>query len=163
MPRQRVRPVALSLAPMSLALGRLSGAAEVLLAPHHSLAFSGNVIVVQVDRGGRDSLVSEGFGFASTASSSVGVELGYHGWWQAHDSLRGPFFGPSLLLGSTTQASVGDPAHAQTYWGIAFDVGAQEVLGGGFTFGGGAGLGIVKMGEAIAAFPRFLLQIGWSP
>ena len=157
------RPIALTLDPIPLVLGRLSANAEVLLSPHHAIVGSPNLLIFQLDRGGRYSLTSEGFGFASPTSGGFGIELGYHYWWQAHDSLRGPFFGPSLLLGATTQASVGDPSHAQGYWGFAFDVGGQEVFLGGFTIGGGAGLGIVKMADATALFPRLLVQVGWSP
>ncbi len=144
--------------------GRLSAAAEISLTRHHALVVAPNLLLVQVDRGGRDSLVSEGFGFASTASSSVGIELGYHYWWAAwpaQESLRGLFLGPSLLLGDTSQSSV-DPSHAQGYWGVACDVGTQEVFSGGFTIGAGAGLGFVRMAGATAFFPRLLLQIGWS-
>ena len=132
-----------------------------MLAPHHALVVSPNLLLAQVDRGGRYSLVSEGFGFASSASSSFGVELGYHYWWPSRESLRGLFLGPSLLLGDTSESSV-DPSHAQGYWGVACDAGAQEVFAGGFTIGGGAGLGVVRMAGATALFPRFLLQIGWS-
>jgi len=158
----RRRPVALTLSPLPLAWGRLSAAAEVLIAPHHALVASPNLLFVEIDRGGRSSFVSEGFGFASTTSSSVGVELGYHYWSHARDSLRGPFFGPSILVGDTSQSTV-DPSHAQGYWGLALDGGGQEVFPGGFTLGGGAGLGFVRMAGATAVFPRVLIQIGWSP
>ncbi len=70
--------------------------------------------------------------------------------------------GPALLLGSTTDATVGDPTHAQSYWGIAFDVGWQEVIPGGFTAGVGAGLEVVRMAGTGGVVPRFLLQLGWS-
>jgi hypothetical protein len=114
-----------------------------------------------VDRGGRYNLVSEGFGFASSSSGGFGIELGYHFWSQSQRSLRGPFLGPSVLLGTTTQSSI-DPSRAQGYWGFACDVGGQEVFPGGFTIGGGGGLGVVTMAGATALFPRALLQIGWS-
>jgi hypothetical protein len=156
------RVLALTLNPMALILGRLSGNLEWALAPHHALVVSPNVIVAQVSRGGRNSLVSQAYGFVTPGSSSVGLELGYHYWWHRRPALRGVFFGPSLLLGSTTEASTGDPSHAQTYAGAAFDVGAQEVIAGGFTIGGGAGLGFVRMADSTVLFPRFLLQLGWS-
>jgi hypothetical protein len=158
----RSRSIALTLDPLPLILGRLSGSAELLLLPHHSLVASPNLLFFQVDRGGRYNLASEGFGFATQTSLSLGIELGYHYWWQSHDSLRGSFLGPSLLLGTTTQASVGDPSRAQGYWGFAFDVGWQEVLLSGFTFGGGVGLGIARMADATVLFPRVLAQLGWS-
>jgi hypothetical protein len=153
---------AVTLDPLPLIGARLSGNVEVLLAPHHSIIASPNVLFMQADRGGRFSFVSEGLGFAARTSGGFGIELGYHYYWRAYRLLHGPFFGPSLLLGSTTEASVGDPSHAQGYWGLAFDVGWQEVFAGGFTMGGGLGLGLVGMAGATAVFPRVLVQVGWS-
>jgi len=155
-------PVAVTLNPAALFWGRLSANVEVQLAPHHSLVASPNALIFDEDRGGPNSALSQGFGFASPTSSSLGVELGYHYWWRWRRTLSGPFFGPSLLLGSTTNANVGDPRAGQTYWGFAFDVGEQEVLPGGFTIGFGLGLGVARMANWTAAFPRFLFQIGWS-
>lgn len=154
-------PVAITLNPLPLVWGRLSGNLEVELAPHHSLVASPNLLIFNEDRGAPHAL-SNGFGFASPASNGVGIELGYHYWLHWAPSLRGPFLGPSLLLGSTSNATVGDPSSAQWYWGLAFDVGVQEVLNGGFTIGGGLGLGFVRMAGSDAVFPRVLLQIGWS-
>lgn len=156
------RPVAVTLNPLALLYGRLSANVEVLLAPHSSLVASPNALVAQTDRGGPNSALSEGLGFASHTSNGFGVELGYHYWWTERRTLRGPFLGPSLLFGSTTDATVGDPTHAQGYWGLAFDFGEQEVFPGGFTIAGGIGLGLLRMAGAGAVFPRFLLQIGWS-
>ncbi len=156
------RLIALTLAPVPLVFGRVSGNLELLFAPHHALILSPNVLAFQIDRGPSPGLVSNGFGFATRTSSSFGVELGYHFWWRGHDSLRGPFLGPSFLLGTTSQSSV-DPSRSLGYWGAAFDVGAQEVLPGGFTLGGGGGLGVIRMLNTTAAFPRILFQIGWSP
>lgn len=154
-------PVAITLNPVPLFWGRLSGNLEVEIAPHHSLVVSPNLLVFNENRGAPRPL-SNGFGFASPTSNGVGVEGGYHYWWRWARSLRGPFFGPSLLVGSTGSATVGDPSHAQAYWGFAFDVGAQEVLYGGFTIGGGLGIGVIRMAGSEAFFPRVLLQIGWS-
>jgi hypothetical protein len=151
-----------TLNPLDLALGRLSVNGEILLAPHHAVIASPNLLFLHVDRGGRYNLASEGLGFATRSSTGIGIELGYHYFWYWQRSLRGPFFGPSLLLGGTTDATVGDPSHMQAYWGLALDVGEQEVLPGGFTIGAGIGLGLVNMADATAVFPRLLLQIGWS-
>ncbi|HTB73244.1 MAG TPA: hypothetical protein VK762_08360 [Polyangiaceae bacterium] len=155
-------PVAVTLNPLGLFRGRLSANLEVQLEPHHSLFVSPNVLVFHTDRGDADNLISEGFGFATPTSSSIGVEFGYHYWWHWARALRGPYFGPALLLGSTTDASVGDPTHAQSYWGLAFDTGWQEVLPGGFTAGIGLGLELVRMAGTGAVVPRLLLQLGWS-
>jgi hypothetical protein len=154
--------VALTIDPAPLVFGRLSGNVEFLVVPHHALVVSPNALFFPIDRGGRFSLLSEGFGFATRDSASFGLELGYHFWWRGRDALRGPYAGPSLLVGTTTQSSV-DPSRALGYWGAAFDVGVQEVVRGGFTVGGGAGLGLVHMSASTAVFPRVLLQIGWSP
>lgn len=154
--------MAITVSPLALVLGRLSGTFEVQLAPHHSLFASPNVLIFDVDRGGRNNLVSQGTGFASSSSSSLGLELGYHYWWRWARSLTGPFIGPALLLGSTSNANVGNPANAQTYWGLALDVGGQHVFPGGFTLGGGVGLAYAHMADANAVYPRVLLQMGWS-
>ena len=156
------KPVALTLNPLDLVVGRLSGNLEVQLAPHHSLGASPNAIIFGLDRGGRYNLESQALGFASHASNGFGIELGYHYWWRWSRSLRGPFIGPSFLLGSTDHAVVGDTTDAQTYWGAALDAGGQAVLSGGFTVGGGVGVGFLHMADANAVFPRFLFQMGWS-
>ena len=156
------RPLAVTLNPLGLLWGRLSANVEMELEPHHSLIASPNVLVVRANRGGANDLVSEGLGFASQTSNSVGIELGYHYWLQWQRSLRGPFLGPSLLLGATSAANVGDPSHTQVYWGLAFDGGWQEVLPSGFTVGAGGGLELLRMAGSGALVPRFLLQIGWS-
>jgi hypothetical protein len=160
---ERGRPLALTVNPLGVALGRLSSNAEALLAPHHALVISPNVLLFEVGRGGRYNLISEGFGYATQTSTSYGIELGYHYWLRARRSLRGTFLGPSLLVGTTTDPSVAEPpSRAQGYWGFAFDAGLQEVMPVGFTIGGGIGLGVLRLGDATAVFPRLLLQTGWS-
>jgi len=154
-------PVAITLNPLPLFWGRLSGNLEVQVAPHHSLVVSPNLLVFNDNRDAPRAL-SNGFGFASSSSNGAGIELGYHYWGRWARSLRGPMLGPSLLLGSTSNAVVGDPARAQSYWGLAFDLGAQEVLSGGLTMGGGLGVGVIRMAGSETFFPRVLLQIGWS-
>ena len=156
------RPVAITLSPVPLIWGRLSGTFEVQIAPHHSLLASPSALVFDADRGGRYNLISEGLGFASQHSSSLGLELGYHYWWRWSRSLSGPFFGPSLLLGSTTNAYAGTTTDAQGYWGVALDAGGQHVFPGGFTLGGGVGVAYSHMADAGALYPRVLLQMGWS-
>jgi hypothetical protein len=154
------RPLAITFNPLPLLWGRLSANLEYQLAPHHSVVLSPNLLVFNEDRG--TGSLSQGFGFARPDSSGIGGELGYHFWPRWSRSLRGLFFGPSFLLGSTGDATVGDSSHPQTYYGLAFDVGGQTVLPGGFTIGGGIGLGILRMADSAAVFPRALFQIGWS-
>jgi hypothetical protein len=153
------RRLAITLNPLALPWGRVSGNVELLLAAHHAIVASPNALFADVSRGG---LLALALGFTQSASSGAGGEVGYHYWWYGHDGLRGPFFGPSLLLGVTSAATVGDPSRAQAYWGAAIDVGEQAILSGGFTIGGGAGLGLIRMGGSGVVFPRFLLQVGWS-
>jgi hypothetical protein len=155
------RPLAITLNPVPLFWGRLSVNVELEVLPHHSFVVSPNLLVYNEDRGSPHSL-SNGFGFASPTSSGVGVEAGYHYWWRWARSLRGPFLGPSLLVGSTSNATVGNTTNAQPYWGFAFDLGGQEVFSGGFTIGGGLGVGMIRMAGSDAFFPRVLVQIGWS-
>ncbi|HEY6463287.1 MAG TPA: hypothetical protein VIY73_24135, partial [Polyangiaceae bacterium] len=157
-----VRPFAVTFNPVALTLGRLSANLEFLVAPHHALVFSPNVLAFQFDRGGRYDLRSEALGFATSRSSSFGGELGYHYWWRWRGTLSGPFLGPSLLLGTVTNATVGTTTNAQAYWGLALDAGGQAVLPGGFTIGAGLGLGFVAMASQNALFPRLLVQLGWS-
>lgn len=156
------RPLAITLNPLGLFWGRLSANVEYQLAPHHSLFVSPNALFFETDRGGPSNLISEGLGFASSASLGLGAELGYHYWWEWARALRGPYIGPSLLLGLTSKAQVGNPAHVQGYWGVAVDLGWQEVLGGGFTAGVGVGLEFIDMAGAGRIVPRLLLDVGWS-
>ena len=138
----------------------MSANVEALATPHHAFVASANVLFPNVERGGD---LGQAFGFAQSASSSLGGEVGYHYWWDWRRALRGLFFGPSLILGGTTAATVGDSTRLQAYWGAALDIGEQAVLPGGLTFGAGAGFGFVRMAGAMAAFPRLLVQVGWSP
>jgi len=154
--------VAVTFNPLGLTLGRLSANVEFLVAPHHAFILSPNVLVFQEQRGGRYSLLNEGLGLATNASGGFGGEVGYHYWWRWRRSLSGPFFGPSVLLGSVTNAAVGPTNGAQTYWGFALDAGGQAVFPGGFTLGAGLGFGFVDLASAGAFFPRALLQVGWS-
>ncbi len=152
--------IALTLNPVPLIWGRLSANFELLAIPHHALVVSPNVLFANVNRGGT---LGQAFGFAQQASSGIGGEVGYHYWLVGRRALRGPFFGPSLLVGSTTNATAGGGGGAQAYWGAALDIGDQEVLADGLTVGAGIGLGVAYMADAAALFPRFLLQLGWSP
>lgn len=153
------RPIAVTLDPLPLLWGRIGANVELLVAPHHALVGSAHVLLSNVNRGG---ILAQAFGFAQKTSSGAGAEVGYHYWWYWSRSLQGPFFGPSLLVGSTTNATVGGVPDAQTYWGVSVDAGEQAVLAGGFTAGAGIGLGLIRMADAGAVFPRFLAQLGWS-
>ncbi len=156
------RPLAVTLNPLGLFWGRVSANLEYQLLPHHSLFVSPNLLLGHVDRGGGGDVLSEGLGFATATSAGIGVELGYHYWWDWARALRGPFIGPALLLGGTSQATVGDASRIQPYWGVALDVGWQEVLPVGVTAGVGAGIEYIEMAGVGRVVPRLLLQVGWS-
>lgn len=148
--------------PLGLFLGRLSANVEAQLAPHHAVVLSPNALVFGTDRGSPHSLLSEGFGFATSSSLGFGGEVGYHYGWSELGALHGPFFGPSLLMGVTTRASVGDAPRAQPYLGLALDLGTQEIFYEGFIVGAGVGLGVVHMAATTALVPRFLCHFGWT-
>jgi hypothetical protein len=148
--------------PLGILWGRLSANVEVQLAPHHALVASPNVLVFSADRGGSTALLSEGFGFVTRDSFSIGGEIGYHYWLSDARVLHGFFIGPSALFGATTRAAVGDASHAQGYYGLALDLGVEEVIAIGFTAGAGAGLGLLHMDGSTAVVPRLLADVGWS-
>jgi hypothetical protein len=153
------RSVTLTLNPLGLTLGRLSGNIEIMLTPHHSVVVSPNLLVFHEERSG---LASHGLGFATYDSSSVGGEIGFHVWTWRPQSPERFFGGYSFLLGTVTDASVGTPGRMQVYWGVAVDAGGQAVFPGGFTVGGGLGLGFIDVASNVGFFPRLLLQLGWS-
>jgi hypothetical protein len=155
-------PLAVTLNPIGLFWGRLSVNVEYQVQPHHSLFVSPNALIFETGRGSVNNVISQGLGFASASSLGLGTELGYHYWWMWSRALRGPFIGPALLFGLTSHAQVGNSAHVEGYWGLAVDVGWQEVLGGGFTAGVGAGLEFIDMAGAGRVVPRLLVQVGWS-
>ncbi|MGA2449650.1 MAG: hypothetical protein ABTD50_13280 [Polyangiaceae bacterium] len=107
-------------------------------------------------------MLSAGFGFASATSSSVGFEVGYHYWFDARRSLAGPYLGPSLLLGTTTQATAGDSSGWQGYWGGALDVGWEEILPAGLTLVAGGGLAVAHMAGSSEPYPRLVARVGWA-
>jgi hypothetical protein len=157
-----VHPLAVTLNPLDLFWGRISTNIEFQLEPHHSILVVPSVLAAHSNRGDPGDLLPRGFGFATTTSNGAGIELGYHYWLHWARVLRGPFLGPSFLLGFTTHPSVGDPNGTEGYWGLAFDAGWQEVIAPGFTAGAGLGVGWLRMSDTATAFPRFLVQVGWS-
>jgi hypothetical protein len=159
---ERERPFSLTFNPLPAFWGRVSANLEVMLATHHALVLSPNFTVAADDRGVDDSAVNYGFGFTTKQSSGIGTEVGYHFWTGWNRTAHGGFLGPSLILGETSHASVGDPTKTQGYWGFAFDAGGQEVLPGGFTIGAGIGLMYLTLSSKAIVSPRFLFQIGWS-
>jgi hypothetical protein len=152
----------LTLNPVPLIWGRVSVNLELLFEAHHALVLSPNVLLPNADRGG---LLAQALGFATSASSGAGGEIGYHYWSHYHwwpGQLVGVYWGPSFLLGETNNTTAGGGTGAWGYWGAALDIGQQTVFGSGFTAGAGLGVGFVRMASSSAIFPRFLVQVGWA-
>jgi hypothetical protein len=155
-------PIVVSWSPVPLAWGRLGLEGELRIAPHHSLFGGLSGLLFSADRGGRATMFSAGFGFASDDSSGLGVEVGYHFWLEARRTLSGLYLGPSLVAGVTTRATAGDGTDARAYWGGAFDVGWQQVCPVGLTVAVGAGLGVSRMADVTEPYPRVVARVGWS-
>jgi hypothetical protein len=132
------------------------------VAGHHALFGGLSALVYQADRGGSGTMLSAGFGFASASSSGLGMEIGYHYWVDPRRDLAGAFLGPSLMLGTTTQATAGASTGWQGYWGGALDVGWQEVLPVGLTAAAGAGLAVAHMADTTTVYPRLVARLGWA-
>jgi hypothetical protein len=152
----------LTLNPVPLIWGRVSLNLEFLVAANHGFVLSPYLLLQNADRGG---LLAQALGFATSASSGAGGELGYHYWAHYHwwpGQLVGIFWGPSFLVGETTNATEGSTTGAQGYWGAALDIGQQTVFTSGFTVGAGLGVGFVHMASSTVFFPRVLVQVGWA-
>jgi hypothetical protein len=158
----RERPFSLTFNPLPAFWGRVSANLEIMLATHHALVLSPNLLFPADDRGQYNSAVNYGFGFATQQSSGIGTEVGYHYWTGWNRTAHGGFLGPSLIVGESSHASTGDASKTQGYWGFAFDAGGQEVLPGGFTIGAGIGLMYLELAGKGIVSPRGLLQVGWS-
>ncbi len=111
------RATVISWSPVPLAWGRLALEGELRVAGHHALFGGLSALVYQADRGGSGTMLSAGFGFASASSSGLGMEIGYHYWVDPRRDLAGAFLGPSLMLGTTTQATAGASTGWQGYFG----------------------------------------------
>jgi hypothetical protein len=133
-----------------------------MVAMHHAFILSAHTLIFDDSRGSSKNLISEGFGFTQRDSVELGGELGYHYWVDEGAVLRGPFLGPSFVFGVTQKASVGDPTSPQGYFGLALDVGWQEVFDGGFTIGAGAGVELLHGTGTTAVVPRILGQVGYA-
>jgi hypothetical protein len=162
----RFRPVALTLNPLTLALGRIGLNVEALPAPHHGIMLNPYYSSASVE--------SE---TVETSYKSFGGELGYH-FYSGARGANGFFVGPSLVFTRTTISdecrAVGCTKQADgalTTYGVAFDVGGQAVLDNGFTIGGGGGVMYLKSSSSAngsrflkfeGTLPRFLFTVGYS-
>lgn len=165
----RFRPLAITLNPMSLALGRFGVNVEYMLGTHHG---------VMLNPYGQ--FTSAESGNTKTSYKNFGAELGYH-FYTGHKGANGFFIGPQLLYmhsSSETTASgagvsVGGTSTFDAY-GVAVDLGGQHVFDNGITVGGGVGLMYLKSSATADAgatsstlkfdgvLPRFLAMVGYS-
>lgn len=169
------KPLAITVNPAALLIGRYGGNAELVLARHHaivgsayaqafSLTFIRNMLPPEV----RDHL--------KDAPVAAGGELGYR-FYTGSRGADGLFVGPSFLVTPLvypvlTSGQMIDlvPYHVP---GVALDVGAQAVTSVGLTIGGG--LGVEYLAYEVPNdphrlpvsldphwLPRVLLSAGWS-
>ncbi len=146
------KKLSLRLNPLPIFEARISGDAEYMFAPHHAVVGSPQLTF----SAHRPDIVAYGFGYAERAGG-IGGEVGYHYWIEPR--LEGVFLGPSLVLGLTFAGPT------FLYYGAAFDVGWQMILGKGFTFDVGGGLLVIDgalTGIVTHVTPRALAGVGWS-
>ncbi len=162
----RFRPLAMTLNPITLVLGRFGANVEYLPAPHHGIMLNPYYSSYSIE-----------FGGGETTYQLMGAELGYH-FYTGERGANGFFAGPSFVfMYSSLSSSCNQPgcsadedASISTY-GVAMDVGGQAVLANGFTIGGGGGIMYLRSsGEAegstgirfAGTVPRLLFTIGYS-
>lgn len=161
--REPYYPVAITISPLSFFQTRFSANAEVMLARHHGLSFSGFV-----------QLYDRDFFLVKQASTAFGGEAGYH-YYTGTRGADGFWFGPSVLFGRENVRREDFElieSSGVVALGGAFDLGGQLVHRGGFTIGCGAGLGYLaslagrgEIADAIRAdrlMLRINFQLGWS-
>jgi hypothetical protein len=160
------KPLAITLNPLTLLLGRYGANVELLPAKHHALVanpYFGMANVTLND--------------VKTSYSMYGGELGYH-FYSGSRGANGFYVGPSFIYMRTREheecgspgCSVAADMDFSTY-GMAVDLGGQWVADSGFTIGGGGGLMYLRSdatrnGNGVARFegvlPRLLFTIGYS-
>lgn len=160
------RPLALTLNPITLVLGRFGLNAEYLPVPHHGIMINPYYSSA--------SLETE---TVSTSYESFGGELGYH-FYTGTRGANGFFAGPSFVFTRTEQRAecveVGcgaDEGASFTTYGVAVDVGGQYVWDNGVTLGAGGGIMYLKSSASAGegsvirfegTVPRILFTVGYS-
>ncbi len=163
------KPLALTLNPLTLILGRIGLNIEYLPAPHHGIMLNPYFSSMTAES---DSL--------KTSYSSFGGELGYH-FYSGERGANGFFIGPQAVFISSTAKDecktsgcviVGDPEATFTAYGVALDLGWQHVGESGFTIGVGGGFMYLKSSSETStssttvkfegSIPRLLFTIGYS-
>jgi hypothetical protein len=160
------RPLALTINPLTLALGRFGLNVEYLPAPHHGIMVNPYYSSATLETS-----------TVSTSYESFGGEIGYH-FYTGSRGANGFFAGPSFVFTRTEVTGecveVGcDPGQDVGFstYGVAFDLGGQYVWDSGVTLGAGGGLMYLKS-SAIAGesstirfegtVPRILFTLGYS-
>ena len=158
-------PVALTLNPLSLLLGRIGANVEYLPAKHHAIMLNPYMSSVSVESTN-----------VKTSFSSYGAELGYH-FYTGSKGANGFYVGPSLMaMRTTSKAECTGPCTGSAdvdflTYGAALDFGRQYVSDGGFTIGGGGGAMYLRStaspdGSNTVKFegfvPRILFTVGYS-
>lgn len=170
--------VALTLNPLPLVVGRYGANVEVMLASHHAAIAS--AFVQTYSRALVHALVPQ-VDTASLPSPLVGGELGYR-LYSGSDGPTGFFAGPSFVVMPFAYPHVGNDLRAELVsfetYGAALDVGAQAVVAGGLTIGGGVGIEYLAYnppasiapppGVSVPSYPephvlpRVLFAAGWA-
>lgn len=165
------RSIALTLNPISLAIGRIGLNAEWLPTTHHAIVLN--------PFGQFTSAGSEGDVGGKTSYSNFGAELGYR-LYTGSRGANGFFVGPFVTaLTSSSKTSInyqGTKSEGSTTffaYGGGLDLGGQHVFKNGFTIGGGAGIMYLASSASSTGassstvkfegvLPRFLFTAGYS-
>jgi hypothetical protein len=164
----KYNPFAIEWAPLGLFVGgRVSLNAEYAPVTHHVIVLSPHFVHTSADVAATgDTKITQTF-------TGAGAELGYR-YYTGHKGMNGVFVGPSLI-GGVFNAALPNGDQAFTNYGIAVDVGVQEIFADHFVLGGGVGLEYLKVSKdfgdlstgpstvASTGFkPRFLLEGGYA-
>ena len=168
----------LTLNPFALVIGRYGANAEFVVAPHHALTASG---FVQTFPKGLLRIAAPDFADGDAPPSRFGGELGYR-LYSGSDGPNGIFIGPSVVSMPLVAPRLTDDFRPELVsfnaYGAAIDVGAQAVVGPGFTIGGGVGVMALAYSSPASAtpppgvslpsypephvLPRLLVMAGWA-
>lgn len=157
-------PLALTLNPLSLLLGRYGLNVEYVFVPHHGVILNPYGWFSSAEAGS-----------VKSSYTNYGAELGYH-FYSGTNGASGFFVGPSALYMTATATTEAGGAKAEvnfSAYGLAVDLGGQAVTKAGFTIGAGVGVMYLKTSTTSnlasgtflkwdGVLPRFLFTIGWS-
>jgi hypothetical protein len=153
-------PFAIEINPLGLLVGgRLSFNAEWAPVLHHSIQVSPYIVHTTAD------VATGGGTVASQAFSGVGGEIGYR-YYTGHRGMNGLFIGPSLIGGIYNAGLPGNSNQAFTNFGIAGDVGLQDIFFNHLVVGGGVGIEYLAVSHDfgdVAAGPSTIASSGFKP